>query len=974
LQPEGVVNEIRRCVALPAALILAGAELVGSSPIDVRGAVSPPEGDGPPSFAAPAPNDDLDPSFGSGGTVIVDIGEGSEYGHAVALQPDGRILVGGTAESGAVLARLTASGAYDAAFGSGGLATVAGANDIALQADGKIVVAGAVSVLPGYCCKFAVARYEADGDPDTTFGDNGVAVLDFAYGANAVAIQPDGKIVAAGSKWGGGDAMAVARLNSDGSPDTTFGGDGTILATFDGWSEGEDVAIQPDGKIVVVGNAGSYNAPTSTDFALVRYNADGSLDTSFGDDGEVTTDIGEGASNYDHINYGRAVAIQADGRIVVGGDGVRAAVARYQADGSLDTSFGEDGIAMATRRMQYLNDLGIDPTGMIIVGGSGFSPQSGDLALARFDPDGWLDGLTVLDMGVDGSGGIEALGVQPDGRVVVTGTAGVSGSTTSEWVIARFASISPTKSLLATPTAVDFGQVTAGLAATAAVTITNPGSTAGVDIVSVTVAGEPSAGFSISSQGCPLDVLAPKDTCEIELQFAPLVGGAASAELVVESDASTSPLVVALTGTGVLPPSGVGWGTRYKAGPAYTWNSGNALGRTVQSGAQKLHLAYATPRIGSRWVKDAGPYLGVYYVRSGSGSTWSTPKRINPKSQHGDRVGLAAAGSRVYVTWVSQKKVIKYSPTAPRVLYVRVNAKHGAATKWKSTIRLTSKTGRVDFPTVAAAGADAYVAYTDAVTGSVKVAISHDKGATWKKRSLGTTTLSTKEGKAGWPSVAVSGSTVAVTWIAAKSGRILARVSTDRGATWSAAVEVGTQSNGGLSIAVRDTRIAVAWTTFHEVVLRQRLDGTWGDALVVASLDPLADPSPFGPAVALQDPERIAVTWSEENDNSDGWSDLRWAESANGGTIWYQSQALALATASSSRRGNDWPSVLWPAGGTRYIAWNGWTYNTTRYRLYLRKGTGEPVGPTVTAPVWRPDPDASESVTADRLERTVTDR
>jgi hypothetical protein len=479
---------------------------------------------------------------------------------------------------------------------------------------------------------------------------------------------------------------------------------------------------------------------------------------------------------------------------------------------------------------------------------------------------------------------------------------------------------------------------------------------------------------SITSQDCPIGTLSPKASCDISLQFAPVRGGTIAAELRVESDAMDSPLLVSLTGTGIAPPSGVGWGSTYRAGPAYTWNSGSALARTVQSGTQRLHVAYTTPRIGSRWVKDAGPYMGVYYIRSTSGSTWSTPKRINTSTQHGDRVGLAAAGSRVYVTWVSKRKVINYSPTAPRVLYVRVNSGYGAATKWKSTIRLTSTSGRVDFPTIAASGYDAYIAFTDSVTGSIRIAYTRDRGATWRKVWLGSTSLTTKDGKAGWPSVAVSGSTVAIAWVANGSGRVLMRVSANRGSTWGPTVEVSPQSLGYVSAAVRGARIAVAWTTPDEVVVRQRIGGTWGEPIVVASLEPGADPTPYSPAVVLQDPERIAVAWSEEIDNSDDWSDLRWAESSDGGTIWYQSQGLALATASSSRRANDWPSVLWPSAGTRYVVWNGWTDGTTSYRLYLRKGTGTPIGPTTAASVWQPDPGVSAPLAAKSRARVPGER
>jgi hypothetical protein len=529
-----------------------------------------------------------------------------------------------------------------------------------------------------------------------------------------------------------------------------------------------------------------------------------------------------------------------------------------------------------------------------------------------------------------------------------------------------------TDPLLVVPARVTFGSAGVGIAdMPETVTVTNMGD---VDVAldDVAVDGPNAADFSLDGETCTAASLVPSASCTIIVGFAPQALGTRSATVTIAGSSPPEARSVSLIGTGIRAPSGIAWAKRNNAGPAYTWNGGGALGRTVQSGKQRLHLAYTTPRIGSRWVKDTGPYLGVYYVRSTSGSTWTTPKRVNPTSQHGDRVGLAAAGSRVYVAWVSQKKVIKYSPTAPRVLYVRVNTRHGVATRWKSTIRLTSKTGRVDFPTIAASGYDAYIAYTDSVTGSVRVAVSHDRGATWKKRSLGTTTVNTKEGRAGWPSVAVSGSTVAVAWVADSSGRIVTRVSTDKGATWDDEAEVSPQSLGHLSVAVRGTRVAAAWTTDDEVVFRQRLDGTWGDPVVVAGLKPGARPVPYSPAVTLQDPQRIAVAWAEEVAGYSHRADLRWAESADGGAIWFQAQTVYAASSSSARRVNDWPSILWPSAGTRYVAWNGWTYNTNNFRLYLRKGSGTPVGPTVTAPVWQPDPDSSASVTDNSQARAPT--
>lgn len=505
--------------------------------------------------------------------------------------------------------------------------------------------------------------------------------------------------------------------------------------------------------------------------------------------------------------------------------------------------------------------------------------------------------------------------------------------------------------VLVQPASVEFGSVLKGKQSDAtAVVVTNLG-IGEATVSGVTIAGRNATDYAVTSDSCTGAPVPPVVSCAVAVAFRPLGMGSREASLTINGPAPVGTWLIPLSGTGFMNPSNVAWGTTYRAGPAYTWNGGNALGRTVQSGSQRLHLAYATSRIGSRWAKDTGPYMGVYYVRSTSGSTWSTPKRLNSSTQHAERPGLAAAGSRVYVTWVSQTKIVRYSPTAPRVLYVRVNTSHGASTSWRSPVRLTSTSGRVDYPTIAASGYDVHVAWTDAVTGSVKVATSRDRGATWKKVSLGTTSLYDKSGKVGLPAVAVSGSTVAVTWLADRYGTIKARISTNRGVSWGSAVTVGSQSAGSVSVAVRGSRIAVAWATASDVVVRQRVGGTWGEPVGAGGLASTPEgPFLYGPAVALQDPQRVAVAWAEGHEADPDRSNLRWAESSDGGASWFATQTIAAAA--TSRWRNDYPSILWPTASTRYVAWNGWTPWSTSYRLYLRKGSGAPVGPTYVAPEW----------------------
>ena len=187
---------------------------------------------------------------------------------------------------------------------------------------------------------FGLARYNTDGSLDTTFGGDGRVINSFSYrdDARAVAVQGDGKIVVVGRAQLGKYDFLVVRYNADGSLDTTFDGDGWVTTDFAGSHDrAYAVTLQTDGKIVVAGSA--LLGPTINDFALARYNSDGSLDTSFDGDGRATTSFHPAGSN----DFAYDVAVQTDGKIVAAGytwsDGGAFALARYNSDGSLDTSF-----------------------------------------------------------------------------------------------------------------------------------------------------------------------------------------------------------------------------------------------------------------------------------------------------------------------------------------------------------------------------------------------------------------------------------------------------------------------------------------------------------------------------------------------------------------------------------------------------------------------------------------------------------
>jgi hypothetical protein len=492
---------------------------------------------------------------------------------------------------------------------------------------------------------------------------------------------------------------------------------------------------------------------------------------------------------------------------------------------------------------------------------------------------------------------------------------------------------------------VDFGGVPlASVATPKPASLTNYGSVPAT-VSSVSISGTDAADFSIVSEDCTAGPVPVAQGCALSIGFTPHGLGARAATLTLSGPFPVGTRNIALTGTGTAPLSGVSWGTTYSAGPSYSWNEGYGLARSVQGTTQRLHALYATDRVSGTWARDGGPYLGVYYTKSSSGSSWTTGKRLNPTTQHAARLGIAAYGSRVYATWVSQTKLIP-SSTGARVLYVRVNTNYGDAASWKTAIRLTSTTGRVDYPTIAVSGYDAYIAWTDSATGSVKVAISHDRGVTWKTTSLGSTTAGNSSNKYGYPTVAVASSTVAVTWVSANTGTIRTRISTNRGSTWGTTDTVAASSNWSFGTAVRSNRVAVTWTGPDGVALAQRIAGIWQAPVVVAPGDGVHEQ--YTPTVVLQDPNRVGIAWAEDAAAA-YWSNLRWAESADGGATWFAAQTIGSSTGSGARRANDFPSVVWPSASTRYIVWNGWTSNTNYYRLYTRKGTGTPVGVTTAA-------------------------
>jgi uncharacterized delta-60 repeat protein len=359
----------------------------------------------------------------------------------VVIQPTGKIVTAGwrtvdtNTNTDFALTRNNGDGTLDTTFGTGGIATtdLGGpddkASDAALLPDGGIVAVGSTDALGILKTAFGVVRYDPDGTPNRAFDGDGVVTTPF-FGkgavANAVAVQPDGKIVVAGfavQASGINSDFALARYNPDGTLDTSFDGDGIV--TTDLGTEDDDaraLAIQPDGRIVVVGN-------TTDSVGLARYMPDGSLDQTFGSGGVKISSIGSNVAN--------GVALTADGQIVVAGDDAGDfRLARYDANGELDATFGTGGIAKTdiSGADDFAQDLTIDSAGRIVVVGRATSATILDMALVRYHPDGTPDtsfatnGILTADFHGRGEFG-EDVTIDTQGRIVAAGYTANGGET-----------------------------------------------------------------------------------------------------------------------------------------------------------------------------------------------------------------------------------------------------------------------------------------------------------------------------------------------------------------------------------------------------------------------------------------------------------------------------------------------------------------------------------------------------------------
>ncbi len=392
----------------------------------------------------------LDTSYGNSGFYIYNSGA---YGQYIELDANEKLVVGTYNMSRTFkFFRFDSSNQLDTTFGNSGSTSVnlggedAVLYDMKIQPDGKIVAVGYWEDTNSINRKdFVVVRLNANGVLDTSF--NGTGIVTIAFGTNedvarAVAVQPDGKIVVAGHSFiGSYRDVAVARLNTDGTLDTTFSGDGKVTTDIAGNNDAATcVAINTDGKIAVASY--TYGASASgADYGIVKYNTDGSLDTSFSGDGKHVVTL---ASAYNDEPV--AIAFQAGGKIIIGGTAFLSlsgrddfAVVKLNSNGTMDTSFNGTGIFTApigvsddtTQAMKILAD------GKILLAGNIAAGSYTDIGLMRIKSNGTLDTTFgtngKIQQGYGNLGGIHDVEVLSNGKIMVCGYAG-----TTNIFLARF--------------------------------------------------------------------------------------------------------------------------------------------------------------------------------------------------------------------------------------------------------------------------------------------------------------------------------------------------------------------------------------------------------------------------------------------------------------------------------------------------------------------------------------------------------
>jgi uncharacterized delta-60 repeat protein len=398
-----------------------------------------------------AASGNLDTTFGSSGSVISSYGGITQFGPAVKIQSDQKIVAVGKHYNGRdddfLVQRFLSDGTPDTTFGTNGATVImfSSADDNAkaldIQSDGKIIIAGGGGK-PGSYERSAMVRVAANGVLDTSFGNRGMVSIDFGQPSHlhSVVLQSDGRILVTGESYTteDGGMFTVARYMANGAPDTSFGVDGKVTQAFGTGANAHSMVLQADGKLLI----GGYSR---SGFLVVRFMTNGTLDTSFGTNGSSTVSVGI-SDNYCHT-----LLLQSDGKIVLSGSAITTGnnfdfvLLRFNSDGSLDTGFGTNGIVTTNfvsgpRPSKEETAAGIlQPDGKIVVGG--YSDQK--FALARYLTSGALDTSFgtggIVTSAIGSNDWIKSLALQSwDGKIVAAGFSQNNSTNTFNLTVARY--------------------------------------------------------------------------------------------------------------------------------------------------------------------------------------------------------------------------------------------------------------------------------------------------------------------------------------------------------------------------------------------------------------------------------------------------------------------------------------------------------------------------------------------------------
>lgn len=377
-----------------------------------------------------------DPGFGTNGVVVDGFNNNNNNADAIAVQADNKVLVAGnTGTAGSndmAVARFNEDGTPDLGFGNNGKLIFSTpfiksfVNDIKIQSDGKIILGG--YQWNNSTGDFVLARLNEDGSFDSTFGNGGIAILDNGLDevGKSIHIHEDGKIIISGDS---GDQFTMTRTNPDGSIDTSFGTNGWVRTLFPIWSYSNGMDVNADGEIILTGM--TIDNDSNWKIAVAKYNNNGDLDFSFGNGGTLIISIG------DDYDFGIKGLFTEEGEILIGAHSYfgtnplryEIAVVGLNADGSINTNYGSNGISKfrwLENGENYLNDMVLQADGKLVIAGRSSDANNDYYSVARLNTNGELDPSFANGGKINDNIGLTAdtataIALQEDGKIVFTG-------------------------------------------------------------------------------------------------------------------------------------------------------------------------------------------------------------------------------------------------------------------------------------------------------------------------------------------------------------------------------------------------------------------------------------------------------------------------------------------------------------------------------------------------------------------------